>query len=205
MHPRRHPLAGLRHLRAAVPGWVLRAAVRRRHRRRTPTLPPEAALAAALAAPAGEPDGRTWTLPALAAHTGVSLVLLRALERQGLLVPRRPPGGAAVYTEADAEAVLAGRALLDSGVPLSELLDLARRHDAAMRETAARAVELFARYVSDPLAGAGASDGARAAELVAAFERMLPATATLVGHHFRRLVIESAAARLEPTSAPPAG
>lgn len=152
------------------------------------------ALAVALAAPepsSEEPLDRAG----LAAATGLSPTLLEALEREGLLVPRsdddeRP------YTSADAEAVRAGLALLEAGVPLSELLALAREHDAAMQAVAAQAVDLFARYVRAP-ARVAAGDGEEAAtRTVAALRSMLPAVDTLVGHHFRRRLVAAARDRM---------
>ena len=44
-----------------------------------------------------------------------------------------------------------GLALLGAGLPLSELLVLAREHDQAMREVAERAVDVFIRFVRDPI------------------------------------------------------
>src|SRR5690606_33090153 len=88
------------------------------------------ALAAALAGPDAA-DGTLLTLDELAERTGVSKAVLEAVERQGLLVPRTVDGQPR-YTAADVETVRAGLTLLQAGVPLGELLDIARRHDAAM-------------------------------------------------------------------------
>lgn len=131
----------------------------------------------------------------LAIRTGVSPTLLEALEREGLLVPRsdddRP------YTAEDVGAVRAGLALLEAGVPLSELLALAREHDDAVRHVAERAVDLFARYVRDPIRGqAGDSDVAVTA-MVGALEAMLPAASAIVTHHFRRRLLTAARSRIE--------
>ncbi len=159
----------------------------------------EEALASALAGPLPGDDqaaAASLTLDDLAHRTGVSATLLEALTREGLLSGRATDGDAR-FTPADAEAVEAGMALLAAGVPLSELLELARRHDAAMRSTAAHAVDLFARFVRDPIR-ADTGDEAEAAErMVEALHTMLPATSTLVAHHFRRLLLEAARSRLE--------
>ncbi|HEX2051090.1 MAG TPA: MerR family transcriptional regulator [Actinomycetota bacterium] len=161
----------------------------------------DAALAAALAGTlpgedAAGPDDELLTLDDLARRTGVSPTLLAAVEREGLLVGR-DVGGEARYTAADAGAVEAGLALLEAGLPLGELLDLARRHDEAMRAIAAHAVELFARFVRDPIRAAASDDDEAAERLVDAFRRMLPATATLVAHHFRRVLLAAAQERVE--------
>jgi DNA-binding transcriptional MerR regulator len=158
------------------------------------------ALVVALSSPGageGADDGERWlTLEELASETGVSPALLAAIEREGLL-RARARGGEAVYSSADAHTIRAGLALLEAGLPLSELLALARRHDAAMREVADQAVELFVRFVRDPIRAAAASDEAAAADLVEAFRKMLPATTQLVAGHFRRVLLDEALGRIE--------
>lgn len=158
-------------------------------------------LAAALAAPL--PDERAdgdadelLTLEELADRAGLSLPLLEAVAQEGFLVPQ-VIDGTARYSPADAGAVRAGMRLLEAGLPLGELLDLARGYDAAMREVADRAVEVFARFVRDPAIGTAADEQEAADRLVAAFEQMLPATSHLVAHHFRRLLVASARTRLD--------
>jgi DNA-binding transcriptional MerR regulator len=167
----------------------------------------DAVLASVVAGPAAgeEASGGEELLSVddLAARTGVSPALLQAIEREGLLVPRRV-GGEARYSSADAAAVEAGLALLEAGLPLAELLDLARRHDAAMREIARHAVELFIRFVRDPIRGRAASEEEAAERLVGAFRQMLPATSSLVAHHFRRVLLEEAGARIEKEGLVPA-
>lgn len=159
----------------------------------------ERALAAAIVSPVpGQPgDARTFSTDELADHLDVAPALLEALEREELLTPGTDAEGRRRYTETDAAFVAAGRVLLESGVPLSELLELARRHDAAMRATADHAVELFARFVRDPIRAEAADDDAFAAQSVAALTTMLPATTELVSHHFQRLLLAAARRRLE--------
>lgn len=166
----------------------------------------EEALAQALARPlpgGGPPegDGGRFTLEQLAEHAQVSTTLLEALEREGLLVGQPDAEGRRHYDGADAEAVAAGKALLDAGVPLSELLALARRHDATTRATAEHAVELFARFVRDPIRASVSDEAEAAGRMVDALHRMLPATATLVAHHFRGRLLDAARARLEADAA----
>jgi DNA-binding transcriptional MerR regulator len=157
-------------------------------------------LAAAVTSGAGDPpadppadsDARWLTLDELADRSGIPLALLQAIERDGLLVPRRR-NGEPCYTEADITAARAGLKLLEHGLPLSDLLDLARAHGAAMRSTAEQAVELFDRHVRHPLR----AEGADPARLVAAFEELLPATLTIVAHHFRRTLLAVAQEHIE--------
>ena len=152
------------------------------------------ALVAALGEGSG--DDAPMTLDELAEATGVSPALLEAIEREGLLAPR-DQDGEPLYTQADANAVAAGLELLATGLPLGELLDLARRHDKAMRAVAEHAVELFVRFVRDPIRAQASSEEEAAEKLVESFRRMLPATTSLIAHHFRRVLLAAAQERIE--------
>ncbi|HVL64369.1 MAG TPA: MerR family transcriptional regulator [Actinomycetota bacterium] len=156
--------------------------------------PSDAALAAAVAG-SGAPETEL-TLEELAEETGVSAALLAAVEREGLLSPRlvddRP-----VYSRDDAEAVRAGLSLLEAGLPLGELLALARRHDEAMRAVAQEAVDVFARFVRDPIRADAETEEEAAERLVEAFRAMLPAVTSLVARHFRTLLLAAARERIE--------
>jgi DNA-binding transcriptional MerR regulator len=161
------------------------------------------ALAVALAGPLpGEVAtiDQRLSLDDLAQRTGASRPLLEAIAREGLLVPRdedspRP------YTPADADAMAAGLALLSVGVPLSELLALAREHDRAARAVADQAVELFARYVRDPIRDSAGSDAEAAERMVDALHLMLPAAAAMLSHHFQRRLLAAARARMADPNA----
>ncbi|MGI8773400.1 MAG: MerR family transcriptional regulator [Actinomycetota bacterium] len=160
---------------------------------------PDQALVAAVAEtlPGEEPRAdRFLTLGELAQETGVTGALLEAIEREGLLVPTEVDGERR-YSTADVNVVGAGLQLLEAGLPLSELLALAREHDSAMREVARRAVDMFLNYVRDPIRAAGSSDEEAAERLVGAFRKMLPATTSLVSNHFRRILLAEAQARIE--------
>jgi DNA-binding transcriptional MerR regulator len=91
-----------------------------------------------------------FTIEALALRTGVPLPLLRAVESEGLLVPRRV-GSEERYTSEDVDAAQAGLALLEWGVPLSALLELGRRHHAATVSVAREAVDLFSVHIRGSL------------------------------------------------------
>ena len=139
--------------------------------------------------------GKLMTLEELAQRTGVSATLLEAIEREGL-IEAVEEDGRRLYTEADATTVARGLELLSAGLPLSELLSLARDHDRVMREIARRAVDVFIRFVRDPVIAQGGDEGDAAGKLVEAFNSMLPATADLVSRHFERLLIKEGLARL---------
>jgi DNA-binding transcriptional MerR regulator len=159
-----------------------------------PTLDaPDAALAAA----AADDEDAPYDLSGLLVATGTTRSLLEALERAGLLVPHHVDDeGIPRYSAADVAAVQAGLTLLDAGLPLGELLDLARRTDAAIGEIADHAVEAFLRFVRDPVRGTASSDEEATARLVTAYEEMLPATERLVAHHLRRRLLTRAASRV---------
>lgn len=143
--------------------------------------------------------GELLDLEALAERTGVPAGILRAVEREGLLVPRRV-GDSEGYTQDDVAVARAGLILLEWGLPLSELLDLARAHDQAMRDVAERAVDMFDTYVRT--AGGDPDGEQRARRLVEAFEALLPATATLVSHHFTRVLLSVALDHIEHVGSP---
>lgn len=147
------------------------------------------ALATALAEP---PAVESFTLAELSSRSGIPLPLLQSVEREGLLVPRGDG-----YTADDVAVARAGLRLLEHGLPLPEILDLARRHHAAMRAVAERAVELFDEHVRKPLRSSGLPDEQAAARLVEAFQTLLPATASLVGHHFTRTLLAVAQEHIE--------
>lgn len=152
----------------------------------------DAALVAALDASRGP---ATLTLDELAESSGVGQPVLEALEREGLLLPSPTPDGPR-YTSGDVEAVRAGLTLLEAGLPLGELLDLARRFDDALRGVTDHAVELFLEFVRDPAKGTTDDEAEAAERMVTAFEAMLPATGRLVGHYVQRLLVAAARARL---------
>lgn len=155
------------------------------------------ALVAAVAgtAPRGAPGGEaTYTLEEFAERVGVAPGILLAVEREGLFGPTG--GDGAGYTEADLAAARAGMKILEAGMPLGELLALAREYDDAARRTAERAVELFDRYVREPVRATSSSDEEAAERLVGAFRSLLPATTALVGHHFERRLLAAAHERI---------
>jgi len=156
-------------------------------------------------------DQRTYSLTELADATGMPLALVKAIEAEGLFIPTRVAGQER-YTEEDVAASRAGLLMLEWGIPLSDLMDLARRHNQATEAVAREAVELFARHVREPLRhGAlpdalsrstdglpGAATGDPAVDgLLQAYASLLPAVNTLVGHHFTRTLVKAALEHVE--------
>ncbi len=153
-------------------------------------------------------DCGTFSLAELAKETGVPLALLKAVEAEGLLIPRRM-GDRDRYTAEDVAASRAGLLLLEWGIPLSALLDVARRHHEATEAVAREAVAMFSDHVRGPLrqgrnprgnagqaAGPG-GDGSEIEDLLLAYEQLLPAVTTLVGHHFTRALVKAALDHVE--------
>src|SRR5207302_234721 len=132
----------------------------------------------------------------LAQRSGMPTALLRAAERAGLTIGRRIDGEER-YTPADVEMVRHGLRLLEAGLPLGVLLDLATSYTKAARETAEEAVELFDEHVRKPIKAAGLPDEQAAERLVAAFRDLLPAVTALVAHHFRRILLAVAEEHIE--------
>ncbi len=159
-------------------------------------------LAAAVSeAVAAGDDEEFVTADELAARSGVPLPLIDSLAREGLLVPRLHQGEPH-YTADDLTVVAAGLRLLQAGLPLAGLLDLARSHHAAVRAVATQAVELFDSAVRRPLRESDRAEEEKAEALVEAFRVVLPAVSELVAHHFRRVLLQVAQEHLEAVGHP---
>ena len=159
----------------------------------------DADLAAAVAEARGDvPDpADLLSLDGFADTSGVPASLIQAVEREGIRIGRRVDGEMR-YTAADTELVRTALRLLEFGLPLGDLLELARDADGALRGLAERAVDLFDRHVRTPIHDTSDDDAAAAAQMVEAFRELLPAVTALVSNHFRRVVLEAAEARFEP-------
>lgn len=161
------------------------------------TTPPKGTGNAELVQAVSDGDDAVYDLAALAQLVGTTTTLLSALERAGLLLAHETAtDGSARYTAADADAVRAGLTLLDAGLPLAELLTIARHTDEAIQSIASHAVDAFIAFVRDGVHGTAATPTEAVTRLVTAYEQMLPATETLVAHHLRRRLINEALLRL---------
>jgi DNA-binding transcriptional MerR regulator len=157
----------------------------------------DADLAAAVAAERGASDAEELlTLEEFANRSGVPASLIQAVEREGVPFGRRVQGEDR-YTSADIEIVRVALRLLEFGLPLNDLLALAREANTSMRGLADRAVELFDEHVRKPIRDTAASDDVAAEQMVEAFRELLPAVTQLVSHHFRRVLLEAAEAHVE--------
>jgi DNA-binding transcriptional MerR regulator len=157
----------------------------------------DADLAAAVSAERGSAVAEELlTLEEFANRSGVPASLIQAVEREGVPFGRRVDGRDR-YTAADIEIVRVALRLLEFGLPLNDLLTLAREANASMRGLADRAVELFDEHVRKPIRDTAASDDVAAQQMVEAFQELLPAVTQLVSHHFRRVLLEAAEAHVE--------
>jgi DNA-binding transcriptional MerR regulator len=158
--------------------------------------PTDVELAAAVAAARGEsPAEERLTLEAFSSRAGVPASLIQAVEREGIRLGMVEDGETR-YTSADIETVRAALRLLEFGLPLGELLSLARDANSAMVQLADRAVELFDEHVRKPIRDTATSEEDAAAQLVEAFDTLLPAVTNIVATHFRRVLLATAEGKL---------
>lgn len=136
------------------------------------------------------------TLETLAEESQISLPILEALTREGLLAPRVEQPRM-LYHRDDAAVVGAGLELVSAGLPLAELFEMARRANQTMQPLAEDAVDVFVKFVGDPAEGTAETHEEAAERIAQALERMLPAVGQLVSHHFQRLLVEVARNRLQ--------
>jgi DNA-binding transcriptional MerR regulator len=158
---------------------------------------PDADLAAAVSAARGETDpDELLSLEDFASRSGVPASLIQAVEREGIKLGRTVEGEER-YTASDIDMVRGALRLLEYGLPLGELLSLARDTNDAMVRLAGRAVELFDEHVRKPIIDTAGSAEAAAEQLVEAFDTLLPAVTNLVANHFRRVLLVGAKERFE--------
>jgi DNA-binding transcriptional MerR regulator len=157
----------------------------------------DADLAVAVAAARGEgPQEELLTLEQFAQRSGVPASLIQAVEREGIRLARRVEGEDR-YASTDTEMVRAALKLLEFGLPLGDLLSLARDTHVEMLSIAERAVELFDEHVRKPIRDTAGSDEAAAAQLVEAFRTLLSAATSLLANHFRGVLLAVAEEHIE--------
>ena len=162
--------------------------------------PADADLAAAVAAERGADDPASLSLEAFSVASGVPASLIQAVEREGIRIAREVDGEPR-YTSSDIELVRTALKLLEFGLPLGDLLGLAREADGALRGLAERAVDLFDEHVRRPIRDTAGDAGRVADQTVEAFRELLPAVTELVSRHFRRVLLEAAEERIDDVGA----
>jgi len=123
----------------------------------------------------------------LADRTRVPLAVLRSLEASGVIRARQGSGGA-YYTGADVRAVRMLLSLLGVGLPMEEFMPLARLQIGTMQEVAAGAVQLYTKYVVEPLRAAGLDPHEEGERAEAAFGLLVQAATSLVAYGFERML-----------------
>lgn len=156
----------------------------------------QGAEASDLRGPVSPHEDATLDLEGFSRASGVPASLIQAVEREGIRLGRRVDG-VERYSAADIEIVRTALRLLEFGLPLADLLALARDADTAMRGLAERAVDLFDEHVRKPIRDTAGDDERAAEQMVDAFRELLPAVTTLVSHHFRRVLLETAEDHIE--------
>jgi DNA-binding transcriptional MerR regulator len=157
----------------------------------------DADLATAVVEARGEVEpAATMSLDEFSAASGVPASLIQAVEREGIRIGREVDGDTR-YGASDIQVVRTALRLLEFGLPLADLLALARDADRSLRGIADRAVDLFDDHVRKPIRDTADDDEAAAEQMVQAFEELLPAVTTLVSHHFRRVLLEAAEDRID--------
>jgi DNA-binding transcriptional MerR regulator len=151
----------------------------------------DARLRAALREGGADP---VYTRQELAAALGVPAALVQAVEKTGIAAPQPTERGSARYTEADLAAAKGALALLERGLPLTELLGLAVAHHKAVGATVDRAIDLFDDYVRKRADG---RDGETPEAVAEAYRTLLPVVTGLVAHHFQRVLVNRALDRLQ--------
>ena len=135
--------------------------------------------------------GRTFTRAELAAEADVPQALLSGAESAGLIQALQV-GDQERFTEADLQMARAGLELLNAGLPIPALLELAQDHARAIESITERAIDLFDDHVRK-----GADGSARDPERVTeTFRALLPQATRLVALHFQRTLVSRALDRL---------
>jgi DNA-binding transcriptional MerR regulator len=123
----------------------------------------------------------------LADRTRMPLAVLRSLEASGVIRPRQGSAGP-YYTGADVRAVRMLLSLIGVGLPMEEFMRLARLQIATMQEVAGGAVDLYAKYVREPLRTAGLDPVDEDERAEAAFGLLIQAATSLVAYSFERML-----------------
>lgn len=147
------------------------------------------ALVAAVKEKAGE---ARYTSAQFADLLGVPKGLLDLVDSSELREALAGETGENLYSDVDLEAARGVMRLLEYGLPITRLLELAVKHHRAIGRTVDEAIELFNAYVRRRR-GEGES-----VEVVAdAFREMLPIVVSLVAQHFHRLLVGRALKRIK--------
>lgn len=158
--------------------------------------PPPVGAAIADAFSAATIEEERLTLRQVAERTRVPPSMLRSLEASGVLQPRNDDDELP-YTTADVKAVRMLLSLISGGLPIEEFMSVARTQIETNTSVAEGAIDLFFRYVREPMLDSGLPEDDEAEQLVVALALMLQATTTLISYNFQRRVLNGVSAELE--------
>jgi DNA-binding transcriptional MerR regulator len=145
---------------------------------------------------AGNVEEERLTLRQVADRTRVPPSMLRSLEASGVLQPRNDDAEQP-YSTADVKAVRMLLSLISGGLPIEEFMSVARTQIETNTAVAQGAIDLFFRYVREPMLDSGLPEDEEAEQLVAALALMLQATTTLISYNFQRRVLNGISEELE--------
>lgn len=137
-----------------------------------------------------------FDLAELAERARVPPALIRSLEASGLVRPLHVDGHRR-YTAGDVRAVRMVLSLVGAGVPMEDFMKVARTQIDAASSVAEGAVDLFLRYVREPLVEASLPADEEADRLVAAFRLMLHAATELVAYNIQRMMLNLVEGEIE--------
>jgi DNA-binding transcriptional MerR regulator len=138
-----------------------------------------------------EPGNEGLRLRDVAEQSGVPIEMLRSLEASGVLRPRRGDDGP-LYGTADVRVVGCMLLLVGSGIPMDRFLEVVERHIESSKATADDAVELFRRFVEEPLrASVGGGEEQAELRVAQALEAMAAAIGELAAYLIERQVLAS--------------
>lgn len=141
-----------------------------------------------------ETTASCYTAAELAKMLGVPRTLIGLVERSGLLEALRQEDGSIRYSEAEVQTARGALKFVKRGIPLRKLMELALRHDRAVRKSVDDAIDLFNDYVRKSGRRQVDADPEQVAE---AFRELLPVVTALVAHHFQRVLVARALRRLK--------
>lgn len=145
---------------------------------------------------AGGVEEERLSLRQVAERTRVPPSMLRSLEASGVLEPRNDDADCP-YTTADVKAVRMLLSLISGGLPIEEFMSVAHMQIETNTSVAQGAIDLFFRYVREPMLDRALPEDDEAEQLVAALALMLQATTTLISYNFQRRVLNGISDELE--------
>jgi DNA-binding transcriptional MerR regulator len=123
-----------------------------------------------------------YSLLELSQITAVPTEILDALVQDGVLKPKDVDGK--TFSEIDVALAKNSLSLLSFGLPLTEVLRLAKSYHSAVEELAEAAAELFAKEIREPILSKNGADAA--GRVVETYEAVFSNAVELVTLHFEK-------------------